>query len=384
MITKEDLDRFEACPTPLYFYDLAQLDRTVHRAKKAAEKYGYILHYAMKANAIDQVLDVMKRNGLGVDCVSGAEVSKALESGFAAESIAFAGVGKSDEEIIQAITSDIFTINVESLEELEVIEALASKLGRQARIAVRLNPDVDANTHKYITTGLEENKFGISGWQIDDVIDFLRGSTHLQLTGLHFHIGSQIRDLEPFKNLCGRITLALQRFADAGLHIEHINAGGGLGIDYDHPDDETDPDFERFFAVFDEFLDLRADQTLHFELGRSLVAHCADLIARTLYIKKGLKTNFMILDAGMTELIRPALYQAIHSVENLSKRGEEAVERYDVVGPVCESSDCFGKAMLLPLSERGDLIAIRSAGAYGESMASHYNLRSLRPAVYRD
>ncbi len=384
MITKEDIGRFEVCPTPFYFYDLALLDRTVRRAKQAAEKHGYILHFAMKANAIDPVLNVMKRNGLGVDCVSGAEVSKALDIGFAAESVAFAGVGKSDEEIVQAIASDIFTINAESLEELEVIEELAAGLGKKTRIAVRLNPDVDANTHKYITTGLEENKFGISGWQIDDVIAFIGKSSHLQLTGLHFHIGSQIRDLEPFKNLCGRINLALQRFADAGLPIEHVNAGGGLGIDYDHPDDEKDPDFEKFFDVFNELLDLKPSQTLHFELGRSLVAHCADLIARTLYIKKGLKTNFMILDAGMRELIRPALYQAIHSIENLSKRGEEEVERYDVVGPVCESSDCFGKAMQLPLSERGDLIAIRSAGAYGESMASHYNLRSLRPSVYRD
>ncbi|MEQ9186490.1 MAG: diaminopimelate decarboxylase [Cryomorphaceae bacterium] len=383
MITREDIQRFESCPTPFYFYDLSLLDQTIKRAKKAAGRFGYSIHYAMKANANDEVMNIVLQNDLGVDCVSGAEVAKALEVGFDAKTIAFAGVGKSDEEIKLAIDAGIFTVNVESLEELEVVEEIAGSMGKKASVALRLNPDVDAKTHRYITTGLEENKFGISGWQINDVIAFILRSENIELTGLHFHIGSQIQDLEPFKNLCGRINLALQRFADAGLPIQHVNAGGGLGVNYDAPDNADDPDFENFFALFDQLLDLKPNQKLHFELGRSLVAHCADLIARTLFVKKGLKTNFMILDAGMTELIRPALYQAIHSIQNLSKKGSEATMLYDVVGPVCESSDCFGKAMLLPQSERGDLIAIRSAGAYGESMASHYNLRTLKPSVYR-
>ncbi len=264
-----------------------------------------------------------------------------------------------------------------------MINAIAQGMGRVAKVALRLNPDIDAKTHQYITTGLEENKFGISGWQIDDVISFLKAHPALELKGLHFHIGSQIQDLEPFKNLCGRVNVAIERFADAGFRVEHINAGGGLGINYDTPDSENDSDFERFFALFDELLDLGPGQELHFELGRSLVAHCGDLITRALYVKKGVKTNFLILDAGMTELIRPALYQAIHRIENLTRRGNGIDERYDAVGPVCESSDCFGKAMPLHESERGDLIAIRSAGAYGASMASNYNLRQLEPSVYR-
>jgi diaminopimelate decarboxylase len=325
----------------------------------------------------------MVAHGLGADCVSGQEVQKALAVGFPAEHIAFAGVGKNDAEINLALDAELFTLNVESIEELKVIEALAEKAGKNAQIALRLNPDVDAQTHRYITTGLEENKFGISTWQIDEVIDYLKGSKNLKLKGLHFHIGSQISSLEPFRNLCARVNVLNERFRDAGFPIDHINAGGGLGIDYNDPDELNNPDFESFFALFDDYLDLQHGQQLHFELGRSLVANCGDLISRVLYVKKGLKTNFLILDAGMTELIRPALYQSFHRIENLSQKGgEEAM--YDVVGPVCESSDCFGKRVNMVQSNRGDLIAIRSAGAYGASMASHYNLRSLNPTFYTE
>ncbi|MEX2597340.1 MAG: diaminopimelate decarboxylase [Salibacteraceae bacterium] len=377
MIGKTQIEVFKERKTPFYHYDIGHLKQVVSDAKTAADRYGYHIHYALKANTESTVLRTMIELGLGADCVSGAEILCAVKAGFDPSNIAFAGVGKTDEELMSAIDLNIFTINVESLEELKVIDHLAEIRGRNVQIALRLNPDVDADTHRYITTGLEENKFGISSWQIPEVMAFIKNSRFIDLIGLHFHIGSQIKSLEPFKNLCARVNTLNQQFLDAGFHIEHINAGGGLGIDYDQPDDIKNPDFEAFFEVFNKYLSLEANQSLHFELGRSLVANCGDLISRVLYVKKGLKTNFVILDAGMTELIRPALYQSVHKIENLSSREGNATFKYDIVGPVCESSDCFGKAMSLPETQRGDLIAIRSAGAYGASMASNYNLRKL-------
>ncbi|MDB4104684.1 diaminopimelate decarboxylase [Salibacteraceae bacterium] len=384
MISAQHIREFEERATPFYFYDLKTLSDIVDRAKASSDRFGYHLHYALKANSNDPILKLMKEKGLGADCVSGGEVSKALEIGFNSNDIAFAGVGKTDKEINLAIENNIFSINVESIEELRVIEHFAALKNKKVRIALRLNPDVDAQTHHYITTGLEENKFGISGWQINEVLEFMQSSSFLLLEGLHFHIGSQIKSLEPFRNLCGRINNIQELFEEKGFRIKHINAGGGLGIDYQSPDSSTDPDFERFFSVFNDLLELRPGQELHFELGRSLVANCGDLISRVLYVKQGLKTNFLILDAGMTELIRPALYQSVHSIENLSERSSKSEAVYDVVGPVCESSDCFGKAFRLKESKRGDLIAIRSAGAYGETMSSHYNLTKLEESLYID
>jgi diaminopimelate decarboxylase len=369
-------------PTPYYAYDLGRLKQTIDRAKKASERYGYHVHYAMKANANDNILACFLKAGFGIDCVSGQELQKALDSGFHAEQIAFAGVGKSDWEIDLALNNGIFTLNVESIEELIVINERAKRLGKNAKIALRLNPDVNAKTHHYITTGLEENKFGISEWQLNELFDCLETLEYVKLTGIHFHIGSQITSLEPFRNLCSRINHFQELFESRGFRLEHINAGGGLGVDYDHPDDLNKPNFDGFFELFSKFLQLRPYQSLHFELGRALVAQSGDLISRVLYVKKGRKTNFVILDAGMTELIRPALYQAFHKIENISQFNSKPTEFYDVVGPVCESSDCFGKAVNLPKTERGDLVAIRSAGAYGECMASSYNMRSLNPSFF--
>ncbi len=383
MITTADIQAFQARKTPFYHYDLKQLRALAIKVQNEARSRNYHVHYALKANARPEVLDVFVNQGFGADCVSGAEVRAALEAGFASNHIAFAGVGKTDDEIDLAIEQDIFTLNVESIEELEVISSRAVSRGKTARIALRLNPDVDANTHRYITTGLEENKFGISGWQIAEVMDLLRSLKGIELTGLHFHIGSQIQNLEPFRNLCGRINHFQQVFSDHGFHIQHINAGGGLGVNYDQPDELQAQDFEEFFSTFDQLLELRPGQELHFELGRALVAHCGDLISRALYVKRGQKTDFLILDAGMTELIRPALYQAFHSIQNLSNSESKELHKYDVVGPVCESSDSFGKAVLLPECRRGDLIAIRMTGAYGESMASNYNLRQLETPYFR-
>jgi len=382
MIGKDSLEAFQELETPFYHYNLERLDQTLKSALSAAGRRGYHVHYALKANAHARILDQMVKHGIGADCVSGAEVERALEVGFKPAEIAFAGVGKTDAEINLALEANIFSLNVESLEELEVINELALKKNKRAKVALRLNPDVDAQTHRYITTGLEENKFGISDWQLNDVFDFLAEASGVELVGLHFHIGSQIVSLEPFKNLCQKINVIQTVFEDRGFHVRHINAGGGLGIDYNNPDADESSTFEAFFGLFEQHLKLRPGQELHFELGRSLVASCGNLISRVQYIKRGLKTNFMILDAGMTELIRPALYQSVHRIENVSTVADSSLEKYDVVGPVCESSDCFGKAILLPETKRGDLIAIRGAGAYGESMASNYNLRSLNQAYF--
>lgn len=367
--------------TPFYCYDLKLLNQTLDQAQTHAKKHDYHIHYAMKANTNDRILEVIQSKNFGADCVSGNEVKKALEKGFKPNQIAFAGVGKSDEEIEIGLQNDIFTFNCESVQEIEIINELATKANKVARIALRLNPNVDAKTHKYITTGLEENKFGINSWELEGLLEKLPSLSNIKVTGLHFHIGSQITSMTPFKNLCIRVNELNQWFLDRGIHIEHLNLGGGLGIDYQNPKENPTPDFELFFGVFKQFLEPRVHQEIHFELGRSLVANCGSLISKVLYIKNGIKTNFAILDAGMTELIRPALYQASHSIENLTSVSSDS-EFYDVVGPICESSDCFGKKIELKPTKRGDYIKIHSTGAYGEVMTSGYNLREQNPVVF--
>ena len=374
------LDKIQSLSTPFYYYDMELLNSTILAVKKQTEKHGYHMHYAFKANSNYRFLEAMQQAGFGADCVSGNEVQQAINAGFSPNTIAFAGVGKTDKEIKTGLENDIFSFNVESIQEIEVINDLASEMGKTARIALRINPNVDAKTHHYITTGIEENKFGINSWEFEDVIRCLEKSGNLKLTGLHFHIGSQIRDLDVFKGLCLRVNEIQQWFLNHQILPSHINLGGGLGIDYDNPD--ILPDFEAFFNIFPQFLELQANQQLHFELGRALVAQSGALISRVLFIKNGIKTNFVILDAGMTELIRPALYQSYHKIENLISKKQDEV--YDVVGPICESSDCFGKAVQLPITQRGDLFAIRSTGAYGEVMSSQYNLRNKALAYYSD
>lgn len=367
--------------TPFYAYDLNLLKQTLDEAKAAAKKHDYHIHYALKANTNDRILKIIQEEGFGADCVSGNEVKKALEIGFPVSKIAFAGVGKTDEEILIGLANDIFAFNCESIQEIEVINQLAKEQNKTARIALRLNPNVDANTHKYITTGLEENKFGINSWELDNLIDLLPSWKNIELTGLHFHIGSQITSMTPFKNLCIRVNELNTWFRERNIHIQHLNLGGGLGIDYHDPEKNPIPDFELFFGVFNQFLEPFSHQEIHFELGRSLVGSCGSLISKVLYVKKGIKTNFAILDAGMTELLRPAIYQAYHFIENITSEAENK-EFYDVVGPICESSDCFGKKIELKETKRGDFIKIHSTGAYGEVMSSKYNLREQNPVVY--
>mgnify|MGYP001990516759 FL=1 len=371
------IEKFGELETPFYYYDLDALEENLKALHAAYSKRGYEVHYAMKANVNDGVLSAIQKKGLGADCVSGNEVKKAIEIGFSKNDIVFAGVGKTDKEINYALNEDIFCFNVESTAELNVINDLAYAQGKEARVALRLNPNISANTHAYITTGLEDNKFGINFWELEQAIELLNDSSNLKLEGIHFHIGSQITDLSSFKNLCNKVNEIQQWFFDHNIEVDHVNVGGGLGIDYHQPDEQAIPDYESYFGLFEEFIELRPNQKLHFELGRSIVGQMGSLITRVTYIKKGISTNFAILDAGMTELIRPALYQSHHVIQNISKahRDDLPLEKYDVVGPICESSDSFGKAILLPETERGDLIAIRSAGAYAEVMASSYNLR---------
>ncbi|MGB4398445.1 MAG: diaminopimelate decarboxylase [Daejeonella sp.] len=384
MFDENTLARFESLETPFYYYDLALLEKTLKTCKEAADKYGFHVHYAFKANFDECVLKAIQAEGFGADCVSGNEVKKAIEIGFDPGKVVFAGVGKSDKEIITALENDIYCFNVESVQELGVINELAAKRGKTARIAIRINPNVDAQTHHYITTGLEENKFGVNQWELKACMEELKKSANLKLIGIHFHIGSQITDLEVFRSLCVKTNELSQWFGEHGFQLQILNVGGGFGVDYHHPDEAAINDFASYFEVFDKFLERKPGQEVHFELGRALVAQCGNLISRILYVKNGIKKNFIILDAGMTELMRPALYQAFHKIENLTADKKANSVKYDVVGPICESTDWLGKEVELPVSKRGDIVALRTAGAYGQVMASGYNLRDIVRSVYSE
>lgn len=370
------IEKFNRLRTPFYYYDVQLLRDTLAAIHREVEKYeNFVVHYAVKANANTKVLSIIREGNLGADCVSGGEIRAAIRAGFPANKIVYAGVGKSDWEINLGLEHDIFCFNVESIPELEIINELAGKQGKVARVAFRINPNVGAHTHANITTGLAENKFGISMEDMDKVIELAATMNHVNFVGLHFHIGSQILDMGDFIALCNRANELQDKLESHCIRIEHVNVGGGLGIDYAHPNRQPIPDFKSYFATYHTHLKLRPYQTLHFELGRAIVAQCGSLISRVLYVKQGTNKQFAILDAGMTDLIRPALYQAYHKIENISS--EAPVETYDVVGPICESSDVFGKAVDLNGARRGDLFALRSAGAYGEIMASGYNCREL-------
>lgn len=362
---------------------MSLLDSTLQTVTSEASKYGYKVHYAVKANFDKRILASVRSYGLGADCVSGGEVRASIEAGFPASEIVFAGVGKSDAEILYGIDHDIFSFNCESYEELCVVNSLAEGRGKIANVALRINPDVDPKTHKYISTGKADNKFGVAPVEIAMIIEALPSLANINIVGLHFHVGSQVRDLDVFRKLCGRVGEIEAWFEQQGVRMSHINVGGGLGISYEQPDVELMPDFEAYFRVFHENLTLRPDQTLHFELGRSIVGQCGELISRVLYNKINANgKKIVIIDAGMTELIRPALYQAHHRIENISSDRE--LQTYTVVGPICESSDTFAKDIELPVTSRGDIIAVKSAGAYGRTMASNYNLREIAPSVYSD
>ena len=370
------IEKFRQVQTPFYYYDTNLLRDTLRSINQEAGKHeGFCVHYAIKANANPKILNVICQAGMGADCVSGGEIKACIAAGFPPSRIVYAGVGKSDWEINIGLDHDIFCFNVESIPELEVINELAAKKGKVARVAFRLNPNVGAHTHANITTGLAENKFGIAMHDMLSVIEEAAGMKNVKVVGLHFHIGSQILDMGDFEALCNRINELQNELERHRIVMEHINVGGGLGVDYQHPNRVPIPDFKAYFDTYAKKLKLRHGQTLHFELGRAVVAQCGSLITQTLYVKQGATKQFAIVDAGFTDLIRPALYQAYHKIENITS--EEPAQSYDVVGPICESTDVFGKHIDLNECRRGDLLAIRSAGAYGEIMASGYNCRHL-------
>jgi len=370
------IEKFKQKETPFYYYDTALLRQTLRTINDEAGKHeNFCVHYAVKANANPKILGIIAQSGLGADCVSGGEIQAAVMAGFPADKIVYAGVGKSDWEIQLGLDLGIAAFNVESIPELEVINELAEKSNTVARVAFRINPNVGAHTHANITTGLAENKFGISMRDMEEVIAHAESLKNVKFTGLHFHIGSQILEMGDFQALCNRINDLQNQLECHHIQVDSINVGGGLGVDYQHPNRIPVPDFKAYFDTYARFLKLRPGQTCHFELGRAVVAQMGSLITKTLYIKQGDFKQFAIVDAGMTDLIRPALYQAYHKIENISS--EEPLETYDVVGPICESSDVFVKAIDLNKAHRGDLMAIRSAGAYGEIMASQYNCRKL-------
>lgn len=377
------VDTLQEHSTPFYYYDLELLRSTLKAINKEISDSPFVVHYALKANANPVILREIVQAGMGADLVSGNEVNAALEAGFSAGKMAYAGVGKTDWEIETGIDSDIYCFNVESVPEIEVINEIAGRRGKTAGIAIRVNPNVDAHTHRYITTGTTDNKFGIDIPVLDEVVDKVLSLPNIHLRGLHFHIGSQITDMEPFRLLCEKANELLEHFDARGIHFEMIDMGGGLGVDYKNPEKNSIANFKGFFDIFKQHLKVRPGQMVHFELGRSIVAQCGALVTRVVFVKENSIKKFVILDAGMTDLIRPALYSAHHKIVNLTSQAS-AVETYDVVGPICESSDVFGHNEQLPLTQRGDLVAILTAGAYGESMASRYNMRNLPQCHFAD
>lgn len=369
--------------TPFYYYDMDVLRATLREIKHNIDGYPFMVHYAVKANGNPKILSEIANHGIGADLVSGGEISAALDAGFEAGEMTYSGVGKNDWEIRLGLSNGIGFFNVESVAEMDVINEIAGEMDTRAHIAIRVNPDIDAHTHRYITTGTASNKFGITIDELDQVVSHANSLPYIQLCGLHFHIGSQITDMEPYTMLCDTVNNLLDHYEAMGITFKMVNVGGGLGIDYSCPDEHLVPDLKSYFDIFKHRLKLRSGQRLHFELGRAIIGQCGSLISRVLYIKENRGKRFVILDAGMTDLIRPALYEAQHKIESLTSAGE-TVAPYDVVGPICESSDVFARDCLLPNIQRGDIIAIRSAGAYGESMASTYNMRHLPSSITSD
>ena len=380
MFTTETIDKLISLPTPFYYYDMTVLNETLTLARNEAANMGFSVHYAVKANFNPVIMRSVAGYGFGADCVSGNEIEHAIKCGFKAGDVVFAGVGKNDNEIETALRAGVKCFNCESIPELKVIDEIAGRKGQRAPVALRINPNIEAHTIRDITTGTDENKFGIRIAELEEVADLFPLLKNIDFKGIHFHIGSQVTDMAPYRNLCTRVNQIYEWFCDRGMEPENINLGGGLGISYENPD--LLPPFREYFTIFREHLDKRIRSTFSFELGRSLTAMCGSLISRVLYVKEGAAETFVILDAGMTDLMRPALYHAYHRIENLTS-GLPA-RKYTVAGPVCETTDTFGKFVELPETSRGDLIAIRSAGAYGESMASRYNMRSLPGSVFSD
>ena len=384
MLKFKNPQRIQNLETPFWYYDMDLFRSTVAAVVEAARKYDVKVHYSIKANTEKRLVEILKDNNIGIDCVSGNEVRWSIVNGVEPSGIVFAGVGKSDKEILYAMQVGIGSFNCESLEELEIIESIAAKEGLSANVSLRINPEVDAKTHKFITTGLEMDKFGIPKRMMPKAAEILRRSPHLNFRGLHFHIGSQITDVENvFANECRSARSIIAYFESEGFTVGNVDLGGGLGIDYHNPDSHAIPEFDLWFRTLRDHLPLRPDQTLHVEPGRSIVGQCVSLISRVILVKEGEKKNFIILDTGMNDLLRPALYGAYHKIVKLSSKSEE-LRLYDVAGPICESTDILAEDRVLPETRRGDLVAIRSTGAYGSVMSSGYNMRDPAYSVFSD
>ncbi|MBQ4127663.1 MAG: diaminopimelate decarboxylase [Alistipes sp.] len=384
MLSRKVAAQLKELETPFYLYDINLLRQTLESVVYESNKYNYKVHYAIKANNDDYLLSIIREYGLGIDCASGNEVRKAIESGFAPETIVYAGVGKRDKEIRYAIEQGILAINCESIEELQVINQIAGEMGRRPSIGLRINPDIDPKTNRCIDTGQADSKFGISYEEIIENIDTIKALENIEIIGIHIHIGSQIRELHVFENMCNKANAIVEKLESLlGFQFRIVDVGGGLGINYDVPENEPIPNFASLFAIVHEYLNV-GEREVHFEFGRSIVGECGELIASVLFNKTtATGRRLLIIDASMTELIRPMLYGSYHNIENITSQ-EESFKKYTVVGTACESTDVFDENISLRKSKRGDLLAIKSAGAYGRSMASEYNMHELPRAVYSD
>ena len=383
MLSRQVVEKLKKHETPFYFYDMDLLRQTLDSVVWAAAKYNFKIHYAIKANYDPRILQVIKEYGLGIDCASGNEVRCAIEAGFDPKSIVYAGVGKRDKEIRYAIEQGIFAINCESLQELEVIDGIAAEMGKVVDCGLRVNPDIDPKTNHCIDTGQADSKFGISYEKVLEQAEWIQSLKHVNIKGMHLHIGSQIRELHVFQYLCDKVNVITDNLVRKGFKLDFVDVGGGLGINYDMPENEPVPNFASVFAIINGNLKV-GNREIHFEFGRSIVGECGELITSVLYRKDtATGRRLVIVDASMTELIRPMLYGSYHDIENLTSTSEKK-EKYAIVGTACESTDVFNESVTLPKTVRGDILTIKSAGAYGMSMASRYNQHDLPGAVYSD
>lgn len=383
MLSRKVAAQLREYETPFYLYDINLLRQTLESVVYESNKYNYKVHYAIKANNDDYLLSIIKEYGIGIDCASGNEVRKAIEMGFDPKSVVYAGVGKRDKEIRYAIEQGILAINCESIEELQVVNQIAGEMGVKAEVGLRVNPDIDPKTNHCIDTGQADSKFGIAYDEIIENAELIKELSNINIIGIHIHIGSQIRELHVFENMCNKANAIVNKLESLGFSFRIVDVGGGLGINYDVPENEPIPNFASLFAIVHEYLNVEGKE-VHFEFGRSIVGECGELITSVLFNKTtATGRRLLIIDASMTELIRPMLYGSYHNIENITST-EEACKKYTVVGTACESTDMFDENVSLKKSKRGDLLAIKSAGAYGRSMASQYNMHDLPKAVYSD
>ncbi|MGB5053546.1 MAG: diaminopimelate decarboxylase [Nitrospirales bacterium] len=367
----------EQVGTPCYIYSHRTLIRHFHAFDQAFNAIPHIVAFAMKANSNLTVLRLLAKEGCGADIVSGGELFRALTAGMAPNKIVFAGVGKSKEEIQYALKSDILMFNVESPGELQQINEVAGSMGLRAKVALRINPDIDPKTHPYISTGLKKSKFGIGAERALEEFDAAGNLPHIEVVGVHSHIGSQLTQVTPFVDALKKAIALIQTLLAKGVHIQYLNIGGGLGITYS---DETPPHPKELAEAISPLLQSVSCQII-MEPGRSIVGNAGILVTKVLYNKESADKHFVIVDAAMNDLLRPSLYDAHHDIQPVLKKESSAVNTVDVVGPICESGDFLAKDRKMPHSQPGDLLAVMSAGAYGFTMASNYNSRPRVPEV---